>query len=195
VRAATRAAVTACDVSVAIAGLPAWRVHLNTPGETCVRFRLPSVDDRDPWPLSRVVAELSACGARRADRPHAVGGGRGVPLIHRQAMEWRGCPLHLEAQHLSDIGFDEVALTLPSWDELSDRVDDEDALWQLIDVVAVASGASWGVIGDGETAVEDQPDVRRHAGVVVPESRATIAPAAGARYATLPQSGLVVLLR
>lgn len=170
---------------------PAWRVHVGTAAVTSVRFAVPHPRARDPWPLSRVVMSVTALGAERCDRPHAVGAGRGVPILHRQAMTWQGCALHLEAQRLQDTA--EVALELPPWDELSDAVDDEDTLWRLIDTVAEACDARWGAIGDGE-ALGAAPDLRRHAGVLLSESAAQ--DVAGIRpYTVLPHSGLAVLLR
>lgn len=170
---------------------PAWRVHVGTAAVTSVRFVVPQPRDGDPWPLSRVVMSVSALAAERRDRPHAVGGGRGVPILHRQEMTWQGCALHLEAQRLKESA--EVALELPAWDELCEQVDDEEALWHLIDTVAEACDARWGAIGDGE-ALGAGPDLRRHAGVLVPERDAhELAPIRP--YTMLERSGLAVLLR
>ena len=170
---------------------PSWRVHIGTAGVTCVRFAAGTLRDTDPWPLSRVVAEAVSLGATRGDRPHAVGSGRGVPIIHRQEMRWRGCDLHLEAQHVG--GFAEVCIELPAWDELTERIEDEDAVWDLVDTVAAASDARWGALGDGE-ALGDAPDLRRHAGVLVPE-RESDAFGITHTYTVLPKSGLCLLLR
>lgn len=170
---------------------PAWRVHVATAALTSVRFAVPHPRDRDPWPLSPVVMSVSALGAERLERPHAVGAGRGVPIIHRQEMTWQRCTLHLEAQRLQDTA--EVGVELPPWDELSERVDGEDSLWQLIDTVAAACDARWGAIGDGE-ALGTAPDLRRHCGVLV--RAAAAADFAGIRpYTVLQRSALAVLLR
>ena len=101
------------------ATLPAWSVHLGTTGSTCVRFACDVVRDSDPWPLSRAVADLAAGGASLAERPRALGSGRGIPLVHSQRMLWRGTTLELEAHHLRDGGNDEVSVTLAAWDELT----------------------------------------------------------------------------
>ena len=170
---------------------PRWRVHIATAGVTCVRFAAGTLRPSDPWPLSRAVADVVNAGATRTDRPHAVGSGRGVPVIHRQAMQWKGCDCHLEA-HLVD-GRAEVSMELPAWDELVERVDDEDDAWDLIDIVAAASSARWGVLGDGEPLGET-PDLRRHAGVLVPE-RDSGAFGVSHVYTRLQRSGLAVLLR
>lgn len=170
---------------------PAWRVHIGTAGVTSVRFALAPLRDDDPWPLSRVVAEVTAAGATRADRPHGAGSGRGIPIIHRHAMDWHGCELHLEAHRVT--GAAEVAMELPSWDELTEHVDNEAAVWDLIDTVAAACDAHWGALGDGE-ALGDAPDLRRHTGVLVPE-RNSGAFGMTHPYTLLPRSGLVVLLR
>ena len=147
--------------------------------------------DTDPWPLSRAVAEVASLGATRGDRPHAVGSGRGVPIIHRQDMQWRGCDLHLESQLVA--GLAEVSMELPAWDELTACIEDEDAVWDVVDTVAAASDARWGALGDGE-ALGDAPDLRRHAGVLVPECDSS-AFGITHTYTVLPKSGLHVLLR
>ena len=170
---------------------PSWRVHIGTAGVTCVRFAAGQLRDADPWPLSRAVADAMSVGATRGDRPHAVGSGRGVPIIHRQEMRWEGCDLHLEAQHVG--GLAEVSMELPAWDELTDRIADEDAVWELVDTVAAACDARWGALGDGE-ALGHAPDLRRHAGVLVQE-RDRHAFGITHTYAVLPKSALHVLLR
>lgn len=170
---------------------PAWRVHLGTADATCVRFAIPRPRDQDPWPLSAVVAGVATAGAVRNDRPHAAGAGRGVPIIHRQEMRWQGCPLLLESHVLA--GSAELSLELPAWDELVEHVDSEELVWELIDTVADGCDAHWGAIGDGE-ALGVQPDLRRHAGVLVP-SRGLDAFGTTNPYTVLPRSGLTVLLR
>ena len=170
---------------------PSWRVHIGTAGVTCVRFAVGELRDTDPWPLSRAVAEVASLGATRGDRPHAVGSGRGVPIIHRQEMRWRNCDLHLEAQLVA--GLAEVCVELPAWDELTERIEDEDTVWDLVDTVAAACDARWGALGDGE-ALGDEPDLRRHAGVLVPE-RDGHAFGITHSYTVLPKSALSVLLR
>ncbi|MFN2581520.1 MAG: hypothetical protein ABR498_02120 [Candidatus Dormibacteria bacterium] len=168
---------------------PRWRVHLGTASSTCVRLRLPTRDDHAPWPLSRVVAELQAMGCARDDRPHALGAGRGMPLIHRQALRWRDMPLHLESHHVG--GRDEVSLELPSGDELIDLID-EDALWDMVDRVAAACDASHGAVGDGEALEDGPPALRRHVGVLIPAHTLEVR---ASPYTQLPMSGLAVLLR
>ena len=170
---------------------PPWRVHIGTAGVTCVRLAAGTLRDTDPWPLSRVVADVANAGAARTDRPHAVGSGRGVPVIHRQDMQWRDCELHLAAHRVDGSG--EVSMELPPWDELAERAGDEDAVWDLVDTVAAACSARWGVLGDGES-LGDAPDLRRHAGVLVPE-RDSHSFGITRTYTLLPRSGLAVLLR
>jgi hypothetical protein len=170
---------------------PRWRVHVGTADVTCVRFALAALRDDDPWPLSRVVADVTAAGATRADRPHAAGAGRGVPIIHRQSLEWHGCALHLEAHRLAASA--ELSMELPSWDELTERIDDEDSVWYLVDIVASACDARWGALGDGE-ALGEAPDLRLHAGVLVPE-RDSDSFGITRAYTLLQRSGLAVLLR
>ena len=170
---------------------PAWRVHIATAGVTCVRLAAGALRHTDPWPLSRAVADVASLGATRADRPHAVGSGRGVPIIHWQDMWWRGCDLHLEAQRVG--GLAEVSLELPAWDELTECIEDEDAVWDLVDTVAAACDARWGGLGDGE-ALGDAPDLRRHAGVLVQEHDSHVFSITHA-YTVLPKSALHVLLR
>lgn len=170
---------------------PSWRVHIGTAGVTCVRFAAGTLRDTDPWPLSRAVADAASMGATRGDRPHAVGSGRGIPTIHRQDMRWRGCDLHLEAQRVA--GLAEVSLELPAWDELTERIEDEDTVWDLVDAVAAACDARWGALGDGE-ALGDAPDLRRHAGVLVQEHDSRMFGITHT-YTVLPKSALHVLLR
>lgn len=170
---------------------PSWRVHIATAGVTCVRFAAGTLRETDPWPLSRAVADVASVGATRQERPHAVGSGRGVPIIHRQQMRWHGCELHLEAQRAG--GLAEVSMELPAWDELTERIADEDAVWDLVDTVAAACDARWGALGDGE-ALGDAPDLRRHAGVLVPERDSGSFGITHA-YIRLQRSGLAVLLR
>lgn len=170
---------------------PSWRVHIGTAGVTCVRFASGALRDTDPWPLSRAVAEVASLGVTRDDRPHAVGSGRGVPIIHRQDLLWRGCDLHLEAQRVA--GFAEVSVELPPWDELTECIEDEDAVWDVVDTVAAACDARWGALGDGE-ALGDAPDLRRHAGVLVQE-RDSDAFGITHTYRVLPKSALHLLLR
>ena len=170
---------------------PSWRVHIGTAGVTCVRFAAGTLRDSDPWPLSRAVADAASLGATRGDRPHAVGSGRGIPTIHRQDMRWRGCDLHLEAQRVA--GLAEVSLELPAWDELTERIEDEDTVWDLVDAVAAACEARWGALGDGE-ALGDTPDLRRHAGVLVQEHDSRMFGITHT-YTVLPKSALHVLLR
>lgn len=172
-------------------GDPPWRVHIGTAGVTCVRFALAPARVSDPWPLSRVVAEVLSMGASRADRPHAVGSGRGVPIIHRQDMHWCDSDLHLEARRVDGVA--DVSMELPAWDELTERVEEEDAVWALVDTVAAACDARWGALGDGE-ALGEEPDLRRHIGVLVPE-RDSESFGMTHSYKELPKSGLSVLLR
>ena len=80
------AATAAAVMTTQPATLPAWSVHLGTTGSTCVRFACDVVRDSDPWPLSRAVADLAAGGASLAERPRALGSGRGIPLVHSQRM-------------------------------------------------------------------------------------------------------------
>ncbi|MBV8526719.1 MAG: hypothetical protein JOZ75_00230 [Candidatus Dormibacteraeota bacterium] len=181
----------AAATGVAVKQDPTWRVHIGTADVTSVRFALPPALDSDPWPLSRVVADVLTMGASRADRPHAVGPGRGVPIIHRQDLRWHGCDLHLEARHIDRLA--EVSIELPPWDELTERVEAEDAVWELVDTVAAACDARWGALGDGE-ALGDAPDPRRHIGVLVPE-RDGDAFGITRAYAVLPRSGFAVVLR
>lgn len=171
--------------------VPPWRVHVGTAGLTCVRLAVPWPGAGEPWPLSAAMTRATTLGAERDGRPHAAGSGRGVPILHRQAMTWRGCALHLEAQRLVDTA--EVTLELPAWDELVERVDTERDVWDLVDTVADACAARWGAIGDGE-ALGDAPDLRRHTGVLVPPRRAA-AFGITRPYRLLERSGLAVLLR
>lgn len=186
------------------ARLPAsWRVHVATADTTCVRLVTARVAESDPWPLTAVISAVTSLGATRADRPHAVGRGRGIPLIHRQEMIWLGCELVLEAHHHMS-GADEVSLALPPWDELCEQVGDEESVWTLVDEVAAAASAEYGAIGDGEALQTPMPAadaewntlLSRHCGVLVRGDVATrMSRAAAFAYCELPLSGLTVMLR
>ena len=179
-----------------------WTVHLETASCTCIRFTFDRTRDSDPWPLSRVVTELTAAGASLAERPRALGTRRGIPLVHSQVMAWCGTTLELEAHHLRDEGHDEVSVTLPPWDELVHVVAREDDVWEMVDVVAAAIAPRFGVIGDGEaigsTRCETDADVRnllrRHIGVVVHAYAARVPSAVANAYRSLSRSGMIVVL-
>ncbi|MHB8490436.1 MAG: hypothetical protein ACYDCS_14140 [Candidatus Dormibacteria bacterium] len=181
---------------------PAWSVHLGTAACTCFRFVYEPLRDSDPWPLTRVISDLRARGARPVNRPRALGSGRGIPLIHAQEMMWSGCHLELEAHHLRDHGADEISLMLPAWDELLATVEREDDLWDTVDTVAAASAPRFGIVGDGESIIalhcDSATDVRRllhrHVGVMLHDD-AEAGSKAASRYRELPRSGMIVLLR
>ncbi|MGA8636360.1 MAG: hypothetical protein WB805_16125 [Candidatus Dormiibacterota bacterium] len=184
------------------ATLPAWSVHLGTTGSTCVRFACDVVRDGDPWPLSRVVADLSAGGASLAERPRALGSGRGIPLVHSQRMVWRGTTLELEAHHLRDGGHDEVSVTLPAWDELTTAVSEEDEVWEMIDVVAAAIMPRFGIIGDGEAIEVSGADtgdwrrmLRRHTGLLTHTYMTPPPSILASLYRTLPRSCMIAFVR
>ena len=170
---------------------PSWRVHIGTAGVTCIRFAAGTLRESDPWPLSRVVADVASLGATRGDRPHAVGSGRDVPIIHRQEMRWWDCDLHLEAQRVA--GLAEVSLEMPPWDELTECIENEELVWELVDTIGAACDARWGALGDGE-ALGDAPDLRRHAGVLV-RQHDSLGFGITHTYTVLPKSALHVLLR
>ncbi len=186
-----------------VGALPAWSVRLGTAGCTCVRFICRRSRDDDPWPLTRVINELRAAGASMAERPRALGSGRGIPLIHSQVMAWCGTTLELEAHHLHDDGGDEISVTLPSWDELMGVVPHEDEVWEMLDIVTAGIMPRFGIIGDGEPAgalrCETSDDLRallrRHTGVLVAEYSPGLTAAEACRYRELPRSGAIVLLR
>ena len=181
-----------------------WRVHMPTVDATCVRFACARAGDEDPWPLARVLHYMQELGVTRADRPHAVGRGRGVPLIHRQALSWMGCTLLLESHHHATFAADELSMLLPPWDELETSAACEDDLWTLVDTVAAGSGALHGAVGDGEPLELTRPDtaqavsdsLRRHMALLVSAETLHFADLARAcLYRELPVSGLVVLAR
>lgn len=180
-----------------------WSVHLGTAGCTCIRFRCERTRDGDPWLLSRVVSELVATGSAMAERPRALGRGRGMPLVHSQTMTWCGTSLELEAHHLRDAGDDEVSVTVPAWDELIDVVPDEDSVWDMLDLVASAISPRFGIVGDGEaigstrceTAADLRALLRRHIGVLTHAYSPRLAPTEASVYRELPRSGLVAMIR
>jgi hypothetical protein len=182
------------------AAAPAWRVHLPTADTTCVTLLCARRGDADPWPLARPLAELMALGAVRDDRPHAVGAGRGIPIMHRQALHLDGIDIEL-ASVRGLAGDDEVTLSLPPWDELIAAAADEDAVWEIVDIVAAGCGGRVGSIGDGEAmtlaeageTLDADALLRRHVGVLLQDLERT--PAATHVYRLLPRSGLAVILR
>ena len=118
---------------------PRWRVHLPTADQTCVRLALPRLGERAPWPLARVLAELASLGATPTERTRALGSGRGTPVIASSELRWHGCPLAVESFHDVSGGAGELAISAPSWDELTALLPGEDAYWELIDTTADAS--------------------------------------------------------
>ena len=182
---------------------PAWSVHLGTAGCTCIRFTCDRAGAGDPWPLSRVVTELVRGGASMAERPRALGSGRGIPLVQSQVLSWQGTTLELEAHHLRDGGSDEMSVTLPAWDELAAVVSREDDVWEMIDLTAAAIAPRFGIIGDGEsigsslceTAAGIRALMRRHTGVLVHAYSSALANADASPYRELPCSGMVALIR
>ena len=128
-----------------------------------------------------------------AERPRALGSGRGIPLVQSQVLRWHGTTLELEAHHLRDEGNDEVSVTVPSWDELVAVVPREDDVWEMIDLVAAAIAPRFGIIGDGEsigrsrceTAADMRSLLRRHIGVLVHAYASEIAFADASPYREL----------
>lgn len=182
---------------------PRWSVHLGNAACTCVRFTCERSRDGDPWPLTRVVTELAASGATMAGRPRALGTGRGIPLVHSQAMSWCGATLDLEAYHLRDEGDDEIVVTLPAWDELVKGVAGEDDVWEMLDAVAAATSPRFGIIGDGEpigtTRCETEADMRellrRHTGILASTHRMHLPTVFAGAYRSLLRSGMTAFLR
>ena len=192
-RTGTAAAVSATRV----ASMPGWRVHIPTAGETVVRFACRPALSGAPWPMPRVLAELASAGATADGAARAVGSGSGAPLIHSQAFRWRGCTLHVEAHDAR-----EVTLEMPAWDELVAVLSDEDAFWDVVDIVAAASDAVHGALGDGEAMDLDLPvdaagwvaRCRRHLGVLAPEHLTAALQPLASPYRRLSRSGLLVML-
>lgn len=196
-------AAAGAAVVIGIRAEPAWTVHIGTAACTCVRYVCEPPRDGDPWPLTRVISDLATLGARPADRPRALGSGRGIPLVHSQQMTWAGCQLELEAHHLRDDGADEISLMLPSWDELAGALEREDDVWEIVDTVAAACSPRFGIVGAGESIgalhCDSDTDVRRlmsrHAGIVIHEFDTPAPSAIVAHYRELPRSGMSVFLR
>ncbi|HEY8675382.1 MAG TPA: hypothetical protein VIO13_05390 [Candidatus Dormibacteraeota bacterium] len=176
------------------------RVDLPSAGQTVVSLVLRRVEERGPWPLTRVLTALSACAVERIGVARALGDRRGVPLVHSQELRWREHALFLEARHGRD-GIDELSLEMPPWDDLRTTVADEE-VWWLIDTVAVAADAHFGSIGDGEPPETVLPDdsvmlrgqLRRHLALLLPEwTCEDVAEAGGTPARVLDSSGLVVV--
>jgi len=175
-----------------------WGIHLPTADQTCVRVALRPRGEHDPWPFSLALTAMQRLGATSQARFRSLGAGRGEPLIASQELEWRGCPLLLET-HVH-----EAALSLPSWDEMTDSEATEADFWELVDAFAEAAGASHGAIGDGEALSPEPPAgaaaTRRalgaHHALLVPATGEPTTPGwLAAAYRELPLSGLTVLLR
>ncbi|TMD07239.1 MAG: hypothetical protein E6J03_04330 [Chloroflexi bacterium] len=187
-------------MSVPAAVRARWRVHLPTALETRVRA-IGVADPRDPWPSARALDALLAAGAVREGPPRAVGAGAGPPLIASQRLCWAGVELEVECVAMAE-GVMESNLVAPSWDELTRSAAGEDAWWELADAFLAAVDARHGALVDGEAVEVEEPTpstlrarLRRHLGLLVPESVAGGAGAAADAYRWLPRSGLVVLLR
>lgn len=191
----------AAGVSARTRARRARAVAIASAGQTVVSFVLRPVEAGGPWPLTRVLTALGELEVERDGVARALGDRRGVPIVHSQALRWRGCDVHVEARH--ERRLDELAVELPDWDELTSRVDEDEA-WQLVDTIAAAADALFGSIGDGEPPETEMPDgpvavaahVRRHLALLLPDWLAEDVASAGARVArTLTASGLVVATR
>lgn len=174
------------------------RVSLPSAGLTVVSLRLRRVGDGGPWPLTRVLTALGGLRVERVGVARALGDRRGVPLVHSQEARWGGHALFLESRHGRD-GIDELGVELPPWDDLETE---EEAVWRLIDAVAVAADAHFGSIGDGEPPENVLPDdagvlraqLRRHLALLLPDWMGDDIAAAGATSArALACCGLVVV--
>jgi len=172
-----------------------WSVHLPTADETCVRLRLRPRGERDPWPFSLAITELGRLGAAGEGRFRAVGSGHGEPLVASHELRWRDCPVHLETLRAAD-GSREAAISLPSWDELTDQADaGEEDFWELVDAFAAAVDAERGAIVDGEP-LGAEPGIGDHLALLLPPAAARdLRGWRAARYRELPRSGLTVLIR
>ena len=177
-----------------------WRVHLGTVESTTLRLACGRLEDGGPWPLSRALAELARLGLRPEGRFRSLGRGRGTPLLHAQDAVWQDSPVHLESRTDRD-GTTEVSLELPSGDELGAATVSEDALWALVDTLAEAVDARFGVLGDGlgldAVALSERARTARLPdaciGVLLPEDGAR--PSGLARYHRLDRCGLIIWLR
>lgn len=175
-------------------------LDLGSAGQTVVSFMLRPVETGGPWPLTRVLTALADFDVERIDVARAVGDRHGIPLIHSQQLRWAELDVFVEARHGRG-GFDELCVELPPWDDVVAATGD-DAAWNLLDSVAVASDARFGSIGDGEppeTELADDPvtlqrQLRRHLAMLLPEWTAEDAAAAGAAVQRrLPASGLMLV--
>lgn len=176
-------------------------LDLPTAGQTIVSFTLRPVAAQGPWPLTRVLTALGEFDMERVGVARAIGDHRGIPLLHSQELRWGDNALHVEARHARG-GPDEIAIELPSWDELTASTH-AGLVWRLIDAVAVASDARFGSVGDGEAPETSVPEgaaelaahLRRHHALLLPEWVAPDVAEAGAHLATeLDSSGLLVVV-
>jgi hypothetical protein len=185
-----------------LAAAPIWRVHIPTVEESCVRVRCRQAAGSGPWPLTTALVELARLGVRPTERFRSLGTGRGRPLVHSQEAEWRGLTVHLESVVTSGGGVVEAALALPGMDEVVVCVD-EDPWWELVDAFAAAVDATHGALVDGEpvdlTPAATEAGWRRrlgdHLGLLLPEGTEVEWGCTATVYATLPASGLEVILR
>ncbi len=196
---------TAWDVAAVaptLSAAPLWRVHIPTVDESCIRVRCRQPAGSGPWPLTTALVELARLGVRPTERFRSLGAGRGRPLIHSQEAEWRGLSVHLELVVTSGGEVVEAALALPGMDEVVLGVD-EDPWWELVDTFAAAVDATHGALVDGEpvdlTPAGTELGWRRrigdHLGLLLPEGTEVEWGFTAAVYATLPASGLAVILR
>ncbi|MGA3183599.1 MAG: hypothetical protein ABSE52_03245 [Candidatus Dormibacteria bacterium] len=196
---------TGWDVAAAAPTLSAallWRVHIPTVDESCIRVRCRQPAGSGPWPLTTALVELARLGVRPTERFRSLGTGRGRPLIHSQEAAWRGLPVHLESVVTSGGEVVEAALALPGMDEVVLCVD-EDPWWELVDTFAAAVDATHGALVDGEpvdlTPAGTELGWRRrigdHLGLLLPDGTKVEWGFTATVYATLPASGLAVILR
>jgi hypothetical protein len=197
-----RPAVPAAAGETALAAAPVWRVHIPTVEESCIRVRCRQSAGSGPWPITTALVELGRLGVRPTERFRSLGTGRGRPILHSQEAEWHGLPVHLESVVTSGGEVVEAALALPGMDEVVPRVD-EDSWWELVDAFAAAVDATHGALVDGEpvdlTPAGTELGWRRrigdHLGLLLPEGTEVEWGCTATLYATLPSSGLVVVLR
>ncbi|MGD1053974.1 MAG: hypothetical protein ABR950_09130 [Candidatus Dormibacteria bacterium] len=181
---------------------PAWRVHIPTVEESCIRVRCRQPAGSGPWPLTTALVELARLGLRPTERFRSLGTGRGRPLLHAQEAEWRGLAVHLESVVTAGGEVVEAALALPGMDEVV-LCAGEDEWWELVDAFAAAVDAGHGALVDGEpvelspagTALGWRRRAADHLGLLLPEGTEVAWGGMADVYTTLPSSGLEVVLR
>ncbi len=182
----------------------AWLSCWPTADETTVSLSCPLAGG-GPWLAARaldVMRTRPGVGQDPGRERFALGDRRRAPLVLGEPLLWSGLPVTIEAWEAQDWPLGEVTLRLPPWEQLQERVAEDD-LWELTDRLCIEVNARCGVLSDGRTV--GHPDLahparalrqlqRLHLGVLVPPIWLDWLRPGSNPYRALEASGMVVVL-